>query len=191
MSGNSNERVSGIEKKRKNNKRQEILEAALQVVEADGANHLTINAVAEKSGFSKGGVLYHFASKNALLSSMIEYLIDANQSRMDEALIKGPGVLSALIDAESRMSEKERRASLAMLAAAAENAELVLPAKVYMKKVFNAIYKESDGDEEATLLFLANEGLRYLEVLGLTPLKSRELRRIRAHMRAKAAGLKS
>lgn len=191
MSGDNKEHVSGLEKKRKNNKRQEILEAALQVVEADGANHLTINAVAEKSGFSKGGVLYHFASKNALLSSMIEYLIGANQSRMDEAALKGQGFLSALIDAESRMSEKERRASLAMLAAAAENAELVLPAKVYMKEVFNAIHQESDGDEEATLLFLANEGLRYLEVLGLTPLKSQELSRIRAHMQKKAAGLKS
>ena len=41
---------------RNNNKKELILAAALQVVENDGANHLTLDAVA-KAGFSKGGVL--------------------------------------------------------------------------------------------------------------------------------------
>ena len=37
---------------RRNNKRDAILEAALQVVENEGANHLTIDAVAAKAGLS-------------------------------------------------------------------------------------------------------------------------------------------
>jgi len=53
---------------RSNNKRTQVLEAALSVVEDHGANHLTMDAIAAKSGFSKGGVLYHFASKQLLLA---------------------------------------------------------------------------------------------------------------------------
>ncbi len=43
---------------RSNNKRDQILQAALQVEEKKGANHLTIEAVAAFADFSKGGVLY-------------------------------------------------------------------------------------------------------------------------------------
>ncbi|MBT4380011.1 MAG: TetR/AcrR family transcriptional regulator, partial [Gammaproteobacteria bacterium] len=67
---------------RSNNKKEQILEAALQVVEENGANHLTIDAVATYANFSKGGVLYHFPSKKALLSGMVDHLIQANEKRM-------------------------------------------------------------------------------------------------------------
>ena len=50
-----------------NNKRAFILEAAAGIVEASGAAHLTIDAVAAAASVSKGGVLYHFPSKQALL----------------------------------------------------------------------------------------------------------------------------
>ena len=70
---------------RSNNKKDQILQAALQVVEENGSNHLTIEAVAAFAGFSKGGVLYHFPSKKALLSGMVEHLILANEKRMDAA----------------------------------------------------------------------------------------------------------
>ena len=68
---------------RSNNKKDQILQAALKVVEENGANHLTIDAVAAFANFSKGGVLYHFPTKKALLSGMVEHLILANEKRMD------------------------------------------------------------------------------------------------------------
>lgn len=174
---------------RSNNKRHEILEAALQVVEQEGANHLTIDAVAQRSGFSKGGVLYHFASKNALLSSMMDYLLETNRGRMEEAEVAGSSVLSALVDAEQRMTEKERRASLALLAAVAENAELIVPARAHMKDIYKAVKLQNRHADDAALLMLANEGLRFLDVLGLSPMSGAELRRIRAHLKQKVEAL--
>src|SRR5262245_25771867 len=52
--------------------RDRILEAAEQLVAAQGASNLTLDAVAQTAGVSKGGLLYHFPSKDALLIGMLD-----------------------------------------------------------------------------------------------------------------------
>ena len=47
--------------------RERILEAAERVITEVGAAHLTLDAVAQAAGVSKGGLLYHFPSKESLL----------------------------------------------------------------------------------------------------------------------------
>jgi len=47
--------------------RDVILDAAERVVSREGSGRLTIDAVVRESGFSKGGVLYNFPSKQALI----------------------------------------------------------------------------------------------------------------------------
>ncbi|MCR2379329.1 TetR/AcrR family transcriptional regulator, partial [Salmonella enterica] len=51
--------------------RQKILEAASQIVQCKGVAKLTLEAVAKEAGISKGGLLYHFANKEALIEGMI------------------------------------------------------------------------------------------------------------------------
>ena len=160
---------------RSNNKKDEILEAALRVVEENGANHLTIDAVAACANFSKGGVLYHFPSKKALLSGMLDYLLEANDERI-KALGDSDNLLSALLHKENQMSAAERRASLALLAAAAEDPELLKPAKDYMKRVVDEITQNSEQPMEALTLFLAHEGIRYLDILEINPMSAKQTR---------------
>jgi AcrR family transcriptional regulator len=162
---------------RSNNKRNDILEAALKVVEESGANHLTIDAVAQCSGFSKGGILYHFGSKKGLLCGMRDYLIEANRRRT-EALTSNDNPLAALLHVENRMSAAERRASLAVVAAAAEDPELLVPAREYMKEVIEEIVSSSKDPANAMILFLANEGLRYLDIFELNPMTVKESKKL-------------
>ena len=42
--------------------RARLLDAAVAVVRRDGAQALTLDAVAAEAGVSKGGLLYHFRS---------------------------------------------------------------------------------------------------------------------------------
>jgi AcrR family transcriptional regulator len=161
---------------RSNNKKDQILQAALQVVEENGANHLTIEAVAAFAGFSKG-VLYHFPSKKTLLSGMVEHLILANEKRM-AALDHNDHLLSAFLHKENQMSAAERRASLALLAAAAEDPELLTPAKDYVKRVVDEISQNSQKPMEALTLFLAGEGIRFLDILEINPMSSKQTREI-------------
>jgi AcrR family transcriptional regulator len=64
------------------NAREHILDAANAVVAIKGVSALTLEEVAREAGFSKGGVLYHFPSKDALTAAMIERFI----SRFDQAM---------------------------------------------------------------------------------------------------------
>lgn len=52
--------------------RERIFEAAERVVTEVGAARLTLDAVAQAAGMSKGGLLYHFPSKEALLSALAQ-----------------------------------------------------------------------------------------------------------------------
>jgi AcrR family transcriptional regulator len=57
--------------------RERILAAAYAVAEQSGAAALTLDAVAAKAKVSKGGLLYHFPSKQALVSGMVDGLCRA------------------------------------------------------------------------------------------------------------------
>ena len=55
---------------------------------AEGAAHLTLDAVAERAGVSKGGLLYNFHTKELLLQAMV----DRQMHRIEQA--RAPGRLS-------------------------------------------------------------------------------------------------
>ncbi|SDQ39206.1 TetR/AcrR family transcriptional regulator [Thermostaphylospora chromogena] len=56
-------------------RRDELLDAAESLLAEQGTQALTLTAVAERAGVSKGGLLYHFNSKEALIRSLVERLI--------------------------------------------------------------------------------------------------------------------
>ena len=176
---------------RKNNKRSAILDAAFEVVEEKGARHLTIDAVAAQSGMSKGGVLYHFGSKSDLLSGMLEVLIDLNQARFEEqqAASSDENEISAILEAVAGMTSRERRASLALLAVAAEDSELLDPAREYMQRTFNSVLGSSKDQMAGTMLLLASEGLRFLDVLDINPFSKQRNKEILGYLQQQARGL--
>ncbi len=72
---------------------QSIIAAARRIVQRDGVAHLTIEAVAREAGFSKGGVLYHFPTKETLIEGMIHSFLEEFEHDLASALIQeqGPG----------------------------------------------------------------------------------------------------
>ena len=64
--------------------RDRILDAAERLVVQTGASHLTLDGVAQSAGVSKGGLLYHFPTKEALLEGMIERHFEAVDRRVAE-----------------------------------------------------------------------------------------------------------
>jgi AcrR family transcriptional regulator len=76
---------------------EKLLEAAIHVIAANGVPGLTLDAVAKHAGVSKGGLLHHFPTKNALLSTLItrhvdEWRADVMQAYADQP--PGPGRFS-------------------------------------------------------------------------------------------------
>jgi AcrR family transcriptional regulator len=66
--------------------RGEILRAAERLVAEEGVKHLTIERVAQAAGVSRGGVLYHFASKEALIQAMVRRMVDQFQESLDREI---------------------------------------------------------------------------------------------------------
>src|ERR1700735_851219 len=65
------------------NTRDRILDAAESIVIRDGVARLTLEAAAAQAQLSKGGVLYHFRTRDSLVSSMVQRLVAAFDVDLD------------------------------------------------------------------------------------------------------------
>ena len=156
-----------------------ILIAAVQVVGETGAGHLTLDRVAASAGVSKGGLLYHFSNKRALIEGMIarvladfQHKVAGKISQMDNTANQ---TLKASIQVLSEQTAAEKSQLRALLAAAAENPGLLEPARNYLQEQFNAIRGESGEPDAALIILLAVEGIRFMELFDLLPLGSTEV----------------
>ena len=163
--------------------RQRVLHAATTIVGRAGAANLTIDGVAAESGLSKGGVLYHFPSKRALLEGMLEQLLEEAETRAIGLRDKGCSSLEAWIESERTQSAAERSTSLALLANAAEDPSLLDAAQPTIRSRFREIRSEAKDPEFALILLLATEGLRFLGMLRLLPLSARQRSALEARLK--------
>lgn len=66
--------------------RRAILQAASRVTKEQSATALTLDAVARAAGVSKGGLLYHFPNKEALIQGMLRQYFDDFNTRLTQLL---------------------------------------------------------------------------------------------------------
>lgn len=73
-------------------RRDEILEAAGRIVAEQGGGALTLDAAAKAAGVSKGGLLYHFPTKEALIAGMFKAYLAQFEALLaeEEAADRGP-----------------------------------------------------------------------------------------------------
>ena len=169
-------------------KRDLILDAASHVVEQHGAGHLTIDAVADAAQVSKGGVLYHFPNKQALLTGMLDRMLSDFRTSM-ATTDSGRGQVHAHTMAFSNPpSRSDRSAGLALLAASAENPELLTNARAFINEMIEEA-RGSTSFADALIQIIAVEGQRVLHALGLLTLSSAEQKQLTERLRERAEGL--
>jgi AcrR family transcriptional regulator len=146
--------------------RRKILDAAFSLVKREGVARLTIEAVAQEAGLSKGGVLYHFRSKESLIQAMVASLVERFQDDIETARREEPdgersapgSWLRAFIRASAGPIEGDEDTA-ALLAAVAIDPSLLAPLQEqYARWQAQA---ESDGVDPAlaTVIRLALDGL--------------------------------
>lgn len=170
---------------------QHIMQAALTVAAEKGAGKVTLDAVAKASGLSKGGLLYHFPSKEALISAMVQHLLDeAEQSRMHLAQTDA-SVLVSLLKARRLFTQSvSGNTAMAILAAAAEQPALLQPIQQHNTKVLAEVLIEQRNELEAMLLMLASEGLIFQELLSISPFSEEQKAKLEHYMINRAQELK-
>ena len=159
-----------------------IVDSAQAVVLEVGAAHMTLDAVAAKAGVSKGGLLYHFPTKKALLKAMLDRRIqgleEARQQKRAQ-LPDGPtreikAYVLSLLDRD----RKTERISAGLLASAAHDLKLLEPLRKDYRKLVTELAPSGLRFERAAVIVLAAHGLRFLEILSLSPLKQGQRRQV-------------
>lgn len=77
-------------KKQPERVRAQLLEASAHMILAQGVAGLTLDAVAQMAGVSKGGLLHHFTSKQALLDALYNELLEQMDAQVSNAMKKDP-----------------------------------------------------------------------------------------------------
>lgn len=161
----------------------QILDAAETVVAEVGANHLTLEAVAERAGVSKGGLLYHFPTKEALLQNMVRRFVEEHATRLEELCACGAATpdarFQAILACQIDKNPVDCRMATSMLAASAENPQLLDPIREEHEARNRSIRETSDPDF-ARLLWLAAEGLMIMEMMATSPFDEAERARVTA-----------
>ena len=163
----------------------EILEAAAQVVLTDGVAGLTLEAVAKAAGLSKGGLLYHYGSKEALLSAMVERLVEVTEQRIAASRkTDAPpgdwlrGYLRACSVEGLPESDPVGRLAVALLAAGALDPALLEPLRARQAVWREELLRDGIDPAMAWIVRLAADGLWMNDVFGLPVLTAEERRAV-------------
>ena len=150
--------------------RDTIMDAAEAVVVESGALHMTLEAVSERAGISKGGLMYHFPTKESLLAALMDRMM-ANYDRLrDQAReeLAGQPFNELMVEVKFMQSKsmlENNRLGAGMLAVVANQPELVAKTREALReRFFNKIV--ADGPlERASILFFAVMGLHFHDIL--------------------------
>lgn len=140
----------------------ELIKAAAAVIRRDGAQALTLDAVAAQAGVSKGGLLYHFKSKGELLEGLVERWLDDFQHDIDQAADHFPhGYVKA--------SDGAKAEEAGLLAALVADPAVLTTVRQRYATWQDRVATEGGDPVEATVARLAADGLWLADLLGMAP----------------------
>lgn len=151
-----------------NNKRHLILDTTKQIILEKGLHSLTLHEVAENASISKGGLLYHFPSKNALVAGLAQHIFDNYTEQFyayaNEDTQESGKWTRALIHASRYDLERNGELNAAILASSYLDKE----ASEQIFNDYNHILKKLDDDQidpiTTTTIRLAIDGIYYSQM---------------------------
>ena len=160
-----------------------ILDAAETLVRTRGVTGLTLDAAAHTAGVSKGGLLYHFASKEALLDALLKRLAAFIQEDFEAGVAaepEGPGRVAramltwALGRPRDETNERCDRAAAVFLAAFHHDPALLNPVRQQMARMRDAVAADGLPPGHGMAIMAAGDGLFMARIFGLYTLEQDE-----------------
>ena len=164
----------------------DILLAATQVVQRDGVGNLTLEKVAKEAGVSKGGLLYHFSSKDELIKQMLYSVTKKYDDGLNVQVERdnSPGKWSRAYLAETLHDlQHEQVMSAGLLAGIATNPELLQHFQKQYEKWQQHIEQDDIDPVLATIVRLAADGLWFSQMFGLAPVNPDMQKQIQQQLR--------
>ncbi|WP_313534187.1 TetR/AcrR family transcriptional regulator [Haematobacter sp.] len=157
-----------------------MLDKALELILERGVEGLSFDSLAQHSGISKSGVIYHFPNREELNRAVRahvrqRYLLARHEATNDlpdsrTKALKGWAISS--LEKRSKLDEVSAKIMTSGIWDATEGRE-------HHKERFAAM-SEGAGFNRAALAYLAIEGLWFLDLAGFTPFDAEERARVSA-----------
>jgi AcrR family transcriptional regulator len=158
-------------KKDKSETKEKIFNAVNDLYKTEGIDSLTLEKIAKRAGISKGGLLYHFPSKDSILAGLVE--------RNLKEFVEGAKVLISELDdlkgealhekleyfVDCYVDEYFEELEPGILAIFAQKPEFAKKSFAMEKKVFNVFMQYFDDPEEIILLLLAMQGYFFVKAV--------------------------
>ena len=163
--------------------RDRILQAATEVIKHEGVSSLTLDKVAARAGVSKGGFLYHFGSKDALIIGLLNQLmgtLDSELNVLAEDFDDSHGAFAlAYLDYVREPNKTATDTAVSILAAAAVDDDLLDSTRATFSRWQDRL-RHGDGlDEvEALLARVVGDGLWLIDLFDLAPPTVEERRKV-------------
>ncbi len=172
--------------------REKILNAAEERLLAGGVPALVLDAVAADAGVSKGGLLYHFASKDALVGGLCERMLERFDRALDaqcEAEGGAPGAftrayLGTTVTDEGKPADNSAQLMAALLATFGRDSEHLEKVRAGFARWHARLEADGIDPTTATLVRLAADGLWLSALLGLPQLDAERGERTLQALRA-------
>lgn len=154
--------------------RESIIDSAMSIVRDQGVTKLTLDMAAKVAGLSKGGVLYHFKSKDDLIRGMVQRLIESYEALHLEYYNKEPigpyrwarTVVRTTFDPRGPAADP---VGGALLAAVAVNPDLLTPLHEKFLEWSRRITSDSPNPVLAGLVCMAMDGYIFERMLKIPP----------------------
>jgi AcrR family transcriptional regulator len=155
------------------NSKNKILNAAETIALREGAPHLTIDAVAAEAGLSKGGVLYNYPTKEALIKGMVERLIEQTENSVAALAAQDPEPRGRLLRSYVKVtfpegatdSARVNQVCAVLLSAILTNPDLLQPVRAHFRAMQDRLMDDGLDAQTVNLVRLACDGLWLSEML--------------------------
>ncbi|MGU3421775.1 TetR/AcrR family transcriptional regulator [Methylobacterium sp. D54C] len=174
--------------------REAMLDAAERVVARVGAANLTLEAVAQEAGISKGSVLYDLKTKQGVIEAVVHRAFQRDQAH--HASLEGDlgqrsnlAILGRIQGAATPPPAAFKPVALNLTAALALDEGLRQRMRAQQDATISRIVETSAAPRKALLAYLALEGLKFLEHLDFHQFPTAEREKILSEISKLAEGL--
>lgn len=151
--------------------RERILDALQDILVAKGNSAATLEAVARAASVSKGGLLYHFPTKAAMVTGLIERMAGWAEEEFRAAADGGEGVVRAFLRVSLPRADGERALFWAVIAALRGREDVPREAFAPLVGVFEEwgrlLHEEVRDPVLAETVRLAGSGMYLSAIAGL------------------------
>ncbi|MBF6261555.1 TetR/AcrR family transcriptional regulator [Nocardia farcinica] len=167
--------------------RDRILNALEALLLEKGMSQVTLENVAAAAGVSKGGLLYHFKSKDALLAGLVRRLGERAAHQMADTTAKGVSIAEWYLqtpnpdNAADAVEMELYRSMLATMRSvdAKDDADEVQRALAdLMVSWSDGLDEEIDDPVRADIIRLVGDGVYLRALLGIPPIDPERYRRV-------------